>query len=413
MSTEAEVIDLEAVEAKLLRARIGLALRNPFLSAAVMRLPLRAVPGHGWCTTMATDGYRIYYNPAWAGPLSQAELRGVLAHELMHVLLQHSDRRRDRHPTRWNIACDLAVNLMLNEVGFRLPGTGLMNRDYVGLPAEEIYERLGDNLRDWVAAAIGTDSIFDQNDQDEDPCGSIPEVGMDVLDNNDPHLAGLRRAEDLDNEQRRDLIAELRGEVKQKLQGKVSAWFQAECQCAEKGSVDWRAVLRQWMHERIRSDWSMWPPSKRHIHRGLLMPSIGVEAPGHVVFAVDTSGSMSNEELSAAFAEVRRFRETFPCRLSFVQADAAVKSVEEFGEMDGLNLPDTVIVRGRGGTDFRPVFDWFEEHAADSRSALIYATDGFGTFPPAPPGWPVVWLRTSGGMGPEGFPFGEVVTVEG
>jgi len=144
-----------------------------------------------------------------------------------------------------------------------------------------------------------------------------------------------------------------------------------------------------------------------------LMPSIGVEAPGHVVFAVDTSGSMSNEELSAAFAEVRRFRETFPCRLSFVQADAAVKSVEEFGEMDGLNLPDTVIVRGRGGTDFQPVFDWFAEHAADSRSALIYATDGFGTFPPAPPGWPVVWLRTSGGMGPEGFPFGEVVTVEG
>jgi predicted metal-dependent peptidase len=412
MSTDAAPVESDVVDAKLLRARIGLALRNPFLSAAVMRLPLRAVPGQGWCATMATDGYRIFYNPAWAGSLSQAQLRGVLAHELMHVVLQHVDRRRGRHHARWNIACDFAINLMLDEVGFRLPESGLMSRSYVGLPAEDIYDRMGDNPDEWLGADITNREIFNRNHHDDDHCGLIPEVGLDVLDGNEPYRSGLRRSEDLDLDQRRNLIAELRNEIKQKLQGRASAWFQSECQCAENSAVDWRAVLRRWMYDRIRSDWSLWPPSKRHIHRGLLMPSIGVEAPGHVVFAVDTSGSMSQAELSSAFAEVRRFRETFPCRLSFIQADADVKSIEEFGEMDGLNLPDIVIVRGRGGTDFRPVFDWFAEHAADSRSALIYATDGFGTFPSAPPGWPVVWLRTTTGLEAEGFPFGEVVTVE-
>ena len=50
--------------------------------------------------------------------------------------------RRGDASQRWNHACDLAINLLLLEQGFRLPESGLMDRSYAGLSAEQIYERL-------------------------------------------------------------------------------------------------------------------------------------------------------------------------------------------------------------------------------------------------------------------------------
>jgi predicted metal-dependent peptidase len=86
----------------------------------------------------------------------------------------------------------------------------------------------------------------------------------------------------------------------------------------------------------------MWPYSKKHIHRGFFMPSVGIEAPGHIVFAVDTSGSMSTEDLSDIFTEIRIYRETYPCRLTVIQADADIQSITTYEEMDGEEIPKKV-----------------------------------------------------------------------
>jgi predicted metal-dependent peptidase len=199
--------------------------------------------------------------------------------------------------------------------------------------------------------------------------------------------------------------------VTTKLQGNSSAWFKSECDSANGAKIDWRALLRSWLHDRIRNDWSLWPPSKKHIHRGLILPSVGVEAPGHLVFAVDTSGSMSDSELALIYAEVRNFRETFPCRLTILQADTNIKSIVEYGEMDGTEIPDRVDVHGRGGTNFRPVFDWMNNQYSGQGSALLFATDGYGTFPDYPPPYPVIWLKTPVAIEDSKFPFGSVVPL--
>ena len=125
---------------RLLKARIGLAIRQPFLASALMRLPFYAINSVSWCPTMATDGYRIYFNPEWVSHLKDIEIRGVLAHELMHVIFSHSSRKASRDAEKWNKACDYAINLFLLEQGFRLPAGGLVNGSYVGLPAEKIYD---------------------------------------------------------------------------------------------------------------------------------------------------------------------------------------------------------------------------------------------------------------------------------
>jgi hypothetical protein len=51
-----------AILEKINRARISLILDEPYLATAIAQFPLEDATAEGWCSTMATDGYRIYYN---------------------------------------------------------------------------------------------------------------------------------------------------------------------------------------------------------------------------------------------------------------------------------------------------------------------------------------------------------------
>jgi predicted metal-dependent peptidase len=396
------------VHSRLLKARIQLSLRQPFLASALMRLPIKDVTGMSWCRTMATDGYHIFFNANWVKDITDVELRGVVAHELLHVLFSHSTRCGNRSAVKWNIACDYAINLLLVEQGFLLPIGGLMSREFVGLPAEEIYSRLM-NADDDEVFYGGIRGL--PVDGTEDAPGILKEAEDDLLAPDDPRVVGAIGNSDMDAQERRDLIATLRSEAKTKLHGNSGAWFRSECDSAESAKIDWRSLLRQWLFDRIRTDWSLWPPSKKHLHRGFIFPSIGVEAPGMLIFAVDTSASMTEGELSSIFSEIRSFRETFPCKLTVLQADTDVRDVAEFEAMDGSEFPKRVEVVGRGGTDFRPVFDWIQDNSTGSPSALVYATDGYGTFPKSDTGFPVIWIRTRISQDESKFPFGLVVSL--
>ena len=224
-----------------------------------------------------------------------------------------------------------------------------------------------------------------------------------------PSTVPLRSDDAPDAEQLDELRRELRDEAMAKLHGTAAGAFRAECQADEARRIDWRALLRAWLHERVKGDWQSYPFSKRHVHRGLFMPSPGLAVPGHVVFAIDTSGSMSDDTLAQLMGEVRAFRETFASRLTVIQADAAVQSVHSYEAMDGAEVPKRLTVAGRGGTDFRPVFDWVANQGEGA--IVLYATDGLGTYPAHPPHTPVIWLLTPPHVLKEKVPFGAVVPL--
>ena len=393
---------------RVLRARIQLALDQPFLASAVLHLPMRECAGVSWCRTMATDGYHIFYNPDWTGGLSTAELRGVIAHEVLHVVFAHSERRGEREPVRWNWAADFAVNLLLVEQGFELPAGGALDRRFVGLPSEEIYFRLLTDAARGVEAAGGVGAT---GSGCSERSGILVDPGADLLSPEDPRLVSVRSSDMPDRQQRVELVASLRASVAKHLEGRAATHLRQDLVAAARSQVDWKALFRQWLLDRIKHDWSAPPFSKRHIHRGIYLPSSSVQAPGHVVFAIDTSGSISQAQLSAILAEVRAYRETFPCRLTVIQADASVQSVFSFPELDDVEAPRQMTILGRGGTDFRPVFEWVRAKAQDEVTALIYATDGYGTFPAQGPAWPTIWLVMPGGLASEKFPFGVCVRL--
>jgi predicted metal-dependent peptidase len=397
-------LSLAEVEQKILKARIALSLRQPFLASAIMRLPIKNATSFAWCKTMSTDGYHIFFNANWAENLSQSELRGVLAHEVLHVIFQHSSRRSNREPLRWNIAADHAINLILLDQGFVLPKSGFANNAYKGKSAEEIYTLLPESSK----YRISSTGSLGGNDE-SNIGGQIPDVGEDILDPDNISVKAARSTDMPDRAQLDELCTDLRNDAASKLQGNSAGLFLSECQAIEESRIDWRELLRSWLVDRIKNDWSMWPYSKKFIHRGLFMPSVGIEAPGHIIFAIDTSGSISNKDLGEIFSEIRSYRELFPCRLTVIQCDAKIQSIETFEELDGTEIPEQMNVFGRGGTDFRPVFDWAIEN--DPSSLLIYATDGFGSFPQFEVPNEVIWLLTRRHVDTSHFPFGSCVKI--
>jgi predicted metal-dependent peptidase len=388
---------------KVLKARIALSLRQPFLSSAIMRLPIKDATAFSWCETMATDGYHIFYNSTWVETLTQSELRGVLAHEVLHVIFQHSSRKLHRDAIKWNIAADHAINLLLLEQGFKLPKGGFANYKFKEMSTEEIYTKLpnGVNFNPIVIRLT--------NESDTEETGVIPGLGCDLLDIDDARIRGAQESDIPDQSELRELCSELLVEAWGKLPGNSSSLFDIEYKAIREAKIDWRALLREWLQDRIKNEWSLWPYSKKYIHRGLLLPSIGIESPGHIIFTVDTSGSMDDNQLGEIFSELRAYRETFPCKLTVIQSDAAIQSITHYEEMDGEEIPLVNKVLGKGGTDFRPVFQWVNENAP--KAYLIYATDGFGTFPDRVSSAGVIWLLTKPHIEESRVPFGACVSI--
>ena len=125
---------------------------------------------------------------------------------------------------------------------------------------------------------------------------------------------------------------------------------------AHASTVDWRTLLRRYMTDAAKRDYSWSQPNRRFIDSGLYLPSIRSEGIDTIAVIVDTSGSLPAGTLAEFWAEVREVAsELQPERVIVLQVDAAVQDAAEYTASE---LPDEIEIRGRGGTDFRPGFAW-------------------------------------------------------
>jgi predicted metal-dependent peptidase len=196
--------------------------------------------------------------------------------------------------------------------------------------------------------------------------------------------------------------------------------FASEVVAATTSSVPWQMLLARFVNGLRRSDYRLYPPNRKHIWRRIYLPSLGVPGPDHLVVAVDTSGSMTDAILSLVLGELDRLRAVTECRLTLLQCDAAVQQVDEFDSFEttivsrAATNAGTFRFAGRGGTDFRPIFDWVGERVSGGMlrlDALIILTDGYGPFPPRMPSYPVLWIITEHGA--RDIPFGTQIRLAG
>jgi len=395
-------------EQKLVRARTQLLLSHPFFGTLCVRLKLVAGP----VPTMATDGRRIVYNPKYVEDLKPAELEGVLAHEVLHCALAHHCRRGERNPDLWNEAADYAVNPILLASGMILPAGILVDPGFANMSAEEIYARLMRMQKD--AGSDSTDKATGQGSSPNEPPASgaagqqrdrqprRPGAVGEVVDAVSEDGNTASQAERLRQEREWSIAAEQAMRCAKSC-GREPAGVDRALEKERNASIDWRSVLRDFISASRPSDYSWTPPNRRHIARGLYLPSVVRSGIDEIVIAVDTSGSIGVEELQQFAGEITAIADEMqPDRIYVVYCDACVQAVQEFV------LPESVVLspKGGGGTDFRPPFQWVEQQQLVP-ACLIYLTDLCCRSYPDPPEYPLLWVTDS----QRTAPFGETLRI--
>ncbi|GDX83887.1 hydrolase [Deltaproteobacteria bacterium] len=381
--------------------RAALLFERPFLATLALRMALVPVVDHR-VPTAATDGDSIWFNPSFLSSLSPADRSFVLAHEIWHCVMLHPLRRGDRDPRLWNLAADHEVNALLGRDGFKLPEGAVYFRQFDGCTAEEVYAHLPEER-------LGRLRPLDTH---LEPCAMGHRiVGEGVGSPNDRGAA--EACEDPDfalRAHRRETWEAWPGRVgilraQMSARGLLSGAEEAGLSRAGASQIDWRRVLQNFVTRVVGGERVWSPPSRRHIHRGLYLPSFRdrhIEA----CVAVDTSGS-THAILPAFLAELHGLLTTFGrWRIRLLWADAEVQREEIWTSDEPVNF-DSVRVPLGGGTDFRPVFTHLT--TMEPPQLLVYLTDGCGPAPASPPAWPVLWVIPEG-CGEPPVPWGEVAT---
>ncbi len=359
--------------AKAVRAaRSALVLGRDARAAFFASLALRLVPQEDWtCPTIETDGRVLAYNPGFVAGLAPDERIGVLVHEVLHVALAHPFRRGSREPARWNLACDLAINPLLLDVGYTLPlgrvvpGEGNYPQLPRGKSAEEYYALLGSGPEEGIPSG---------ESPDPGGCGGVREPGngspSEVRDAEAECQAAVAQAEQ---------TARTRGELPGGLARTVDTQIRPP--------ADWKAILRAFVATQARNDFSWSRPNRRYLAQGLYLPGLRSEELGDVVLAVDTSGSVGTQELGLFATEVNAVLEAYDCTVTVLFHDTAVQKIQTWQSCDGPLSLDPV---GGGGTSHLCVFDWLASSGVEP-ACLICLTDLETSFPSDPPLVPVLW----------------------
>ena len=403
---------------RIKKARIALLLDEPFFGSLLMHLKLVQDPS---VKTFQTDSRVLQFSPQWLETLSDPELRTVLAHEVLHCALCHPFRVGDRDPKQFNIAADYAVNNFLDRYNQESDKRGqahpfplerfLVDHTYDDLSAEEIYDRLqqkqppgGGGQQPPPPGAGGTPPPPGQGpgQGQPPPPGNQPGPGSNGL----PEGASspgefVKGAED--EAEAGESEAEWKVALQQacmaaKAQGRLPGDAERLVKEFLDPAVPWREVLRTFLTSAANDDYSWTRPNRRYSGCGVVMPSLHSPRLGKVVIAVDTSGSIDQEQFDRFIAEARAIM--FDCRpTEFVlaQCDSRLTAWDELEPFDDFNVQ----FKGGGGTDFCPVFDRAAEDP-EPPAALIYLTDMIGTFPDVPPPYPVLWAATTSNVGPFG-----------
>jgi predicted metal-dependent peptidase len=399
-SSESPDKDVEAVRARFNPAVNILYTHVPFWALLLENLSIyitRAIPT---AAVNATDNV-MYINPEFAGTLSNSHLAFLLAHEVAHVALNSVGRRQNRDIEKWNVASDYAINAILRASFGSMPDSGLYSLEYEDKSAEEIFDLLPEQSTSTIFVPQGQGQGMAPNDILLEP----------LSEDNAGHPLRMSRQqkgtpEGTTTDTKVDWASELtKAMTHAKMQGKVSSDFERKLNGEKDSQIDWRSVLRQKVSQQLsrdgRDDFSYIPPNRRFIYQDIILPSsVGHRKPT-LAYCIDTSGSMSSDELTQGIAEIDAIRQLLQARLYFIVCDYDVTTAQWIEPYE--NIPT---LTGGGGTSFIPIFETLEKENIECDAVVVF-TDGWGEFPDTDKGYDTIWVITSN-VTP---PFGECVNT--
>jgi predicted metal-dependent peptidase len=355
---------------KALAGRLRAASERPYLASALYALSMVPTP---LVPTMAVDArWRCYVNPSFVERTPVVELAGVWVHEVSHLLRDHHGRAA-RLPAadqgdhaRINLAEDCEINDDLVSDGLRLPD-GHIHPALFGLPPGKLFEEYLPGIPPSPPCPrCGSGAYGGIEPWDLAPDGGIGVSGTE---------AGAIRRYTADA-----VRAHHRG------RGTVPAGWRRWADTVLEPTVDWRQVLAGSVRQAVgwasgAVDYSYQRPSRRAAAQpSVVLPSMRRPVPT-VAIVIDTSGSMSDDDLAAAMAEVAGVLRGIGIRgngITVLSCDAAAGVAQRVARAEELELV------GGGGTDMRV---GIAAAMAQPRKphVIVVLTDGETPWPAAPP----------------------------
>jgi predicted metal-dependent peptidase len=159
--------------------------------------------------------------------------------------------------------------------------------------------------------------------------------------------------------------------------------------------LDWRTILNDFVQEEI-CDYSFAPPDRRMEDSPFFLPDFNEkdEKAKDILFMIDTSASMSDDQITQCYSEIYgaigQFNGKLQGKLGFF--DATVVEPVPFEDEDEFKI---IRPKGGGGTSFHIIFEYVEKFMQDELPvSIVILTDGFAPWPAEADalGIPVLWI---------------------
>jgi predicted metal-dependent peptidase len=349
-------------ETRLKKAHISL-MKHPetALYSGVMLMGKSSVEDEKF--TAYTDGVNKRYSREFISKLSDAELRGLVLHENLHVALKHIQRFKKEfkaEPMLINASADYVVNdIILN----------LNDRSFLTLPEDRLYDA---KYRNWSVREVYEDLKKQRQDN------NTPQGGNEykTLDDHD-----FESSQNMTEAEAKELSSKIDKALREGgiLAGRMGAKIPRTIQELLEPKVDWREVLREFVTSATRgSDEYSWRRfNKRLMANDIYMPSMENESVGELVVAIDTSGSIGGQELTEFASELASMCSVCtPSKVRVLWWDTEVHGEQVFSPEDYNNLKDILKPQGGGGTMVSCVSDYINTKKINSEAVIVF-TDGY------------------------------------
>ena len=298
--------------------------------------------------------YKLVINSDFWASLPHDHKKGLLWHELLHIVFDHLNLRDEFADKKlFNIAADCELNQYIT------PGY---------LPEGAILPSSFPNLK--LQSKAGTNYYYNMLMDNQDDCDVQKMMGeagdmhgtweeFDNLSESEKKL--LKAQSDYQLKEAAEECLKSRGT----LPGEIANIYKRITEVTP-SKFNWRAYLRRFAGNSYIVETKL---SRKKINKRYPdSPGMKFKPKKHILVAIDTSGSVSNDELVEFFNEIRHIHKT-GTEITVLQCDTQINSIEKYDPKKDVK------VQGRGGTEFNPVLEYYNKNTKKF-TCLVYLTDG-------------------------------------
>ena len=363
---------------------------------------------------MGTDGKNIYYNPEYVRRAYQKEkgfVSRMYLHLVVHGIFRHFFVNPQIEQRKWDLACDMATEYIIEswKLDFADISAGADEkreldriRKNVGLMnAEKIYgylKKTKESEIDWL------EKIFRRDDHsfwypETKNRNDVIQVKSGQVNQNREVMFSNQKLEELWKQAAKKIQVDL--ETFMKSRSGETGDFLVNLKLANRKKQDYSAFLRKFtrLGERMKIndeefDYNFYTYGMQLYGNMPLVEPLeykDVRVVKTFVTVIDTSGSVEEEKLRRFLEktyQILKSGQKSEDRVNFhlIQCDALVqKDVKITSEKELEQVMEDLTLYGRGGTDFRPAFEYvnklIDTGEIKKLQGLLYFTDGKGRYP--------------------------------